>query len=57
MFEGDFVEAKKVASEGYLHLLQALFGTTAAIEHRPGILFWSGVMAGAVQVQYWSLHL
>ena len=31
MSKGDFVDAKKVASWGYLHLLQAPFGAAAAI--------------------------
>jgi hypothetical protein len=35
MSEGDFVDAKKVASGGYLHPLQAPFCAAAAIEHRP----------------------
>jgi len=37
---------------GYLHLLQTPFGAAVAIEHRPDVPFWSGVMAGAAQVQY-----
>ncbi len=53
---GDFVDAKKIASGGYLHLLQASFGAAAAIEHRPDVPFWSGVAASAAQAQYWSLH-
>jgi len=56
MSEGDFVNAKNVASGGYLHLLQAPFCTAAAIEHRPDVPFWSGVVAGAAQAQYWSLY-
>jgi hypothetical protein len=56
MMEGNFVDAKKVASGGYLHLLQAPFGAAAAIEHCPDVPFWSGVAAGAVQAQYWLLH-
>ncbi len=57
MSEGDFVDAKKVASAGYSHLLQAPFGAAAAIKHRPDVPFWSGVAAGAAQAQYWSLYL
>ncbi len=53
MSEGDFVDAKRVALGGYLHLLQAPFGATAAIEHCPDLPFWSGVAAGAAQAQYW----
>jgi hypothetical protein len=56
MFEGYFVDAEKVASGGYLHLLQAPFGATAAVEHHPDVPFQSGVAAGAAQAQYWSLH-
>jgi len=56
MSEGDFVDVKKVASGGYLHLLQAPFDAAAAIEHRPDVPFWSGIAAGAAQAQYWSLH-
>ena len=33
------------------------FGPAAALEHHPDVMFWSGVGAGAAQVQYWSLHL
>jgi hypothetical protein len=51
MSEGDFVDAKKVASKGYLHLLQAPFGAIAAIEYRPDVPFWSGVVAGVAQAQ------
>jgi len=54
--ESNFVNAKKVAWGGYLHLLQAPFGAAAAVEHRPDVPFWSGVAAGVVQAQYWSLH-
>ena len=50
-----FVDAKKVASGGYFHLLQAPFGAATAIEHRPDVPFWSGVAAGVAQAQYWSL--
>ena len=46
MSKGDFVDAKKVALGGYLHLLQAPFGADAAIEHRPDVPFWSGVAGG-----------
>jgi hypothetical protein len=56
MFKGYFVDAEKVASGGYLHLLQAPFGATAAVEHHPDVPFQSGVAAGAAQAQYWSLH-
>jgi hypothetical protein len=49
MSEGDFVDTKKVASGGYLYLLQAPFIAAAAIEHRPDIPIWSGVVAGAAQ--------
>jgi hypothetical protein len=42
---------------GLFALLQAPFGAAAAIEHCPDVPFWSGVAAGAAQVQYWSLHL
>ena len=56
MSEGIFADANKVASGGYLHLLQAPFGAAAAIEHRPDETFRSGVAAGAAQAQYWSLH-
>jgi len=52
MSEGDFVDTKKDASEGYLHLLQAPFGATATIEHRPDVPVPSGIAAGATQVQY-----
>jgi hypothetical protein len=48
----NFVDAKKVASRCYLHLLQALFSTPVAIEHRPDIPIWSGIVAGAAQAQY-----
>ena len=54
MFKGYFVDAEKVASGGYLHLLQAPFGAAAAIEHCPDVPFWSGVAAGPAQVQSWS---
>jgi hypothetical protein len=57
MSEGYYVDAKKVASGGYLHLLQAPFGTAAAIEHFLNVPFWSGFVVGVVQVQYWSLRL
>ena len=43
MSETDFVDSKTVASGGYLHLLQAPFGATAALEHRPEVPFRSGV--------------
>jgi hypothetical protein len=55
MFEGDFVDAKKVALGGYLHLRQAPFGAAAAIKHCPDVPFWSGIAVGAAQAQYWSL--
>ena len=41
---------------GYLHLLQAPFGAAAAIEHRPNVMFQSGVVGDAAQAQYWLLH-
>ena len=50
MSEGYFVDAKKVASGGYLHLLKAPFGAAAAIEHRPDVSFWSGIAADVTQV-------
>ncbi len=51
-----FVGANKVASGGFLHLLQAPFGAATAVEHCPNILFQSGVAAGAVRVRVsWSL--
>jgi hypothetical protein len=56
MSEGNFVDAKKVALWGYLHLLQAPFGAAAAIEHHPDVPFRSGVAAGTAQAQYWLLH-
>ena len=51
MSRGDFVDRKKVASKGYLYLLQAPFGATAAIEYRPDVPFRSGVAAGVAQAQ------
>jgi hypothetical protein len=57
MLEGYFVDTEKVASGGYLYLLQAPFGAAATIEHCLNVPFWSGVVAGAAQAQYWSLHL
>ena len=55
MSKGYFVGAKKVASGGFLHLLQAPFGAAAAVEHCH-VLFQSGVAAGAVRVRVsWSL--
>ena len=56
MSKGYFVDAKVVASGGYLHLLQSPFGAAAAIEHCPNIPFWSGVAVGVAQVQYWLLR-
>jgi len=56
MSEGYFVDTKKVASGGYLHLRQAPFGTAVAIEHHPNVLTWSGAAADVAQVQYWSLR-
>ena len=56
MSKGYFVGAKKVASGGFLHLLQAPFGAAAAVEHCPNVLFQSGIAAGAVRVRVsWSL--
>jgi len=57
MSECKFVSVKKVASGGYLDLLQAPFGTAVAIEHCLDVPFWSGVTAGAAQAQHWLLHL
>ena len=34
-----------------------IFGAATATEHCQDILFWSGIVAGAAQVQYWLLHL
>jgi hypothetical protein len=56
MSEGYFVDVKKVASGGYLHLLRAPFPANAAIEHRPNVPFWSGIAAGVAQAQYWLLR-
>jgi len=52
MTEGNFVDAKKVALGGSLHLLQAPLGTATAIEHPPDVPVWSGIAAGAAQAQY-----
>jgi len=52
MSEGDFVDEKKVASGGYLHLLQAPFSTAVALEHRPDVPIRFGVVAGAAHAQY-----
>jgi len=52
MSKGDFVDAKKVASGGYLQVLQAPFSVAAAIKHCPDVPFWSGVTVGAAQAQY-----
>ena len=49
MSEGDFVDTKKVASGSYLYLLRAPFSAAAAIEHRPDVPIWSGVVTGAAQ--------
>jgi hypothetical protein len=56
MSEDYFVDAKVVASGGYLHLLQAPFGAAAAIEHCPNVPLWSDVAVVVAQAQYWSLH-
>jgi hypothetical protein len=56
MSKGYFVNAKKVVSGGYLLLLQAPFGTAAVTVHCLDVPFWSGVSAGAAQVQYWLLR-
>ena len=53
MSKGYFVGAKKVASGGFLHLLQAPFGAAAAVEPCPNVLFQFGV-AARVRVS-WSL--
>ena len=37
MLKGYFVDAKVVASGGYLHLLQAPFGAVAAVENYPNV--------------------
>jgi hypothetical protein len=55
MSNGYVVDAKKVASGGYFHLLRAPFGTAAAKEHRSNAPFLSGVTAGAEQAPYLSL--
>jgi hypothetical protein len=55
MSDGYVVDAKKVASGGYFHLLRAPFGTAAAKEHRLNAPFLSGIAAGTEQASYWSL--
>jgi len=56
MSEGDFVDAKKVAW-GAICTTSKHHSASAATEHCPGVPFWSGVVAGLAQVQYWLLHL
>jgi hypothetical protein len=56
MSSGYFGGTTKVASGGYLYFLRAPFGTAAAKKYCPNALFWFGIVAGAVQAQYWLLR-
>ena len=51
MSNGYFVDAKKVASGGYFHLLQSPFSAAAAKEHCPNAPFLPDVTTGVVQAQ------
>ncbi len=52
MSEGYFVDVKKVALGGHLHLLQGPFGAVTTIEHCSNVSFWSGIAAGVAHAQY-----